>query len=94
MTRRGTTNRNDRGSSYARRRRKLWLIATYGWPELELVCCWLCDLVLDLATLTVDRYPVPGIEGGTYTPDNIRPACGFCNSSDGAKLAAVRRRNG
>lgn len=91
-TRRGTTNSNVRGSAAHRRIRKLWLIATYGWPELQLVCCWLCDLVLDLETLTVDRHPVPGVDGGRYTRDNIKPACPFCNSSTGGKLGNLRRR--
>ena len=90
--RRGTSNSNDRGSAACRRVRKLWLIATYGWPDVGLVCCWLCELVLDLQTLTVDRYPVPGVEGGRYTRDNIRPACPPCNSSTGGTLGNLRRR--
>lgn len=33
--------------------------------------------------LTIDRI-VPGCRGGTYRRNNIRPACGTCNSETGA----------
>jgi hypothetical protein len=42
--------------------------------------------VLDDATITVDRI-VPGRDGGTYRRNNIRPACGPCNSETGGALA-------
>lgn len=42
-------------------------------------------------TLTVDRYPIPGIEGGKYARGNSRPACSYCNSADGAFIAVARR---
>lgn len=31
------------------------------------------------SALTIDRI-VPGCQGGTYRRDNVRPACGKCNS--------------
>lgn len=42
-------------------------------------------------TLTVDRI-IPGVQGGTYRRNNIRPACGDCNSETGGALAS-RGRN-
>jgi 5-methylcytosine-specific restriction endonuclease McrA len=51
------------------------------------VCrCYRCGKLLTVDTVTVDRI-VPGCLGGTYRRDNIRPACGRCNSSTGGKLS-------
>jgi 5-methylcytosine-specific restriction endonuclease McrA len=50
--------------------------------------CYRCGRLLTVATVTVDRI-IPGCQGGTYRRENIRPACGPCNSSTGA---AKRRR--
>lgn len=52
--------------------------------------CYRCGALLTADTLTVDRI-VPGCRGGTYRRENIRPACGTCNSSTGA---TTRRRAG
>src|SRR5690242_13516145 len=46
--------------------------------------CYRCGQLLAVDTVTVDRI-VPGCQGGTYRRDNIRPACGFCNSSTGGR---------
>lgn len=35
------------------------------------------------SSLTIDRI-IPGCGGGTYRRNNIRPACGQCNSETGA----------
>lgn len=48
--------------------------------------CYRCGKLLSVETLTVDRI-TPGCEGGTYRRNNIRPACGPCNSSTGGRLA-------
>lgn len=37
------------------------------------------------SALTLDRI-VPGCKGGTYRRNNIRPACGACNSETGGAL--------
>jgi hypothetical protein len=80
--RRGTTNRNVRGSSTDRRRRREWLVQTYG--SNGRVLCWRgCGAWLTVDTLTVDRL-VPGCRGGTYRRENIRPACAPCNTSWGS----------
>ncbi len=110
-TRRGTTNRNDRGSSYARRARRKWLIENYAANVPGFTRCYRCgDLLYNpddhpgaygelswfgggpgvvsalARPLTVDRI-IPGCSGGTYRRNNIRPACGACNSETGGALA-------
>lgn len=131
---RGTTNGNQRGSSYSRAARRAFLLATYAadvqvlqitwepghvgryypssredqaermarldqpaldddWAQaatsytLLATCrCFRCGTLLTDGTLTVDRI-IPGCEGGTYRRNNIRPACGPCNSETGGALA-------
>lgn len=58
-TRRGTTNRNARGSAADRRRRREWLVAEFG--DGTVVVCSTCPVVLTVDTVTADRYPVPGL---------------------------------
>ena len=82
-------NGNVRGSAQDRRRRKQWLLDTFG--DGTEVMCHLevsdqCEMVLTFETLTVDRV-VPGCLGGRYTRNNIRPACGPCQDHQGGKLA-------
>lgn len=84
---RGTSNSNARGSSYARMRRREWLVDTYASEHPGKCRCYRCGTLLDVLTVTVDRI-VPGCQGGKYTRDNIRPACASCNSVTGG---AVRR---
>ena len=123
---RGTTNRNERGSTIDRAARRLYLINTYmadkwmlivtagpagpwrqavesdattnQWclaselPHATIVptCrCYRCGELLTVDTVTVDRI-IPGCQGGTYRRNNIRPACGTCNSSTGGKLRSIR----
>ena len=81
---RGTTNRNARGSSYDWAARCAWLLAIFG--DGVKVPCYRCGVVFDDVTITVDRI-VPGRDGGTYRRNNIRPACGPCNSETGGALA-------
>lgn len=85
---RGCSNQNQRGSSYNRRARKLWLLATFG--DGISVACFRCAAVLLYSTLSVDRKK-PGAEGGRYTRDNIRPCCLPCNSETGGALGSARR---
>jgi hypothetical protein len=51
--------------------------------------CYRCGELLTVATVTVDRI-IPGCKGGTYRRNNIRPACGFCNSQTGAVLRSKK----
>jgi len=53
--------------------------------------CYRCGCLLTVDTVTVDRIK-PGCQGGRYTRDNIRPACGRCNSETGGALGAARKK--
>lgn len=91
---RGTTNRNARGSAADRAVRKQWLLDTFG--DGKRTQCLLrsspeCARWVTLATISVDRFPLAGCEGGTYRRDNIRPACLPCNSVTGGRLGAARK---
>lgn len=116
---RGTTNGNARGSSYARRARRAWLMVHFAADVSGFCRCYRCGallynpddwsgvperpgrymiagqvwedgrpVVLTAIPLTVDRI-IPGCQGGRYTRNNIRPACGPCNSETGG---STRRR--
>lgn len=116
VQRRGTSNRNDRGSVETRRRRREWLVTNWRadvdvmvmrnlpcpdgqvrdvlvpvepgdhCPERQPACrCYRCGQLLTVDTVTADRI-VPGCQGGTYRRDNIRPACGRCNSVTGGAV--------
>lgn len=45
-TLRGTTNQNQRGSSYSRRSRRSWLIATYASDVPGFCRCYRCGVLL------------------------------------------------
>lgn len=87
---RGTTNTNVRGSSYQRRARKWWVLKVFESPRFGAgwTHCYRCLALLCYETLTIDRM-VAGCHGGTYRRDNIRPACGPCNSETGAVLRST-----
>lgn len=87
---RGTTNRNVRGNTADRRKRRDWLAATYASDVPGHCRCYRCGTLLTTATLTVDRI-VPGSAGGTYVRNNIRPCCGACNSITAPSAKASRR---
>ncbi len=53
--------------------------------------CYRCGDLLTAETVTVDRI-IPGCKGGTYRRDNIRPACGPCNSETGGALTGQATR--
>lgn len=82
-----------RGNSYDRRRRKLWLLATFDQDLGPDKCrCWLdlaegCRVELDIHTITVDRID----PGGTYARPNIQPACRVCQNTQGALITKEKR---
>lgn len=82
-SRRSTSNANVRGNTVERRIRRAWLVTVYG-DGLH-VRCFHCGTLLDVNTVSPDRIR-PGVLGGTYDRDNIRPACLGCNVSDGGRL--------
>lgn len=88
MTRRGTTNRNQRGNTRDRAARKLWLLTAYESDMGPGLCrCYRCGELLTAREVTVDRI-IPGARGGTYRRNNIRPACARCNSETGGAVRA------
>lgn len=74
-----------RGNNKARKRRKEWLLETFG-DGATCECAFECGTALTLETVTADRYPLSGKEGGRYIRGNIRPACIACNASDGQRV--------
>jgi hypothetical protein len=77
--------RDQRGSSYDRRRRRAALLATFAVEGGTV--CHLCGAWLDPeGDWHVDRFPVPGVRGGRYTRNNIRPSCAKCNTGHGLLL--------
>lgn len=91
---RGCSNTNERGNAKARRVRKQWLLDTYG--NGKAARCWLavqdvCVKWVTFETLTVERV-TPGHKGGTYRRENIKPACGPCQSYQGGRIGQERLR--
>jgi hypothetical protein len=70
-------------------RRKIEMYQLVGDVVEDCCRCFRCGILLTIVTLTVDRI-IPGCKGGTYRRDNIRPACGPCNSETGGSLAGKR----
>jgi 5-methylcytosine-specific restriction endonuclease McrA len=59
-----------------------YVVKVEGLPTCR---CYRCGKLLHYETLTTDRI-IPGCRGGKYRRDNIRPACGMCNSVVGGAL--------
>lgn len=59
------------------------MLVTFG--DGETVQCYRCPRILVYATMEVDRI-VPGVLGGRYRRDNIRPACSDCNIETGNEV--------
>lgn len=77
-----------------RRRRKAWLLEQFGDGSSAPCTMELhhpdCPGTLTLVNVSVDRYPLAGIDGGTYRRDNIRPVFMLCNSAGGGRLSKER----
>lgn len=91
--RRSRSNRNDRGSSYSRRRRREWLVEQFG--DGLFVACFLqsspyCLYVLDVDNVSADRLRL-GVDGGSYRRGNIRPSCGPCQADQGGEVGQQRK---
>lgn len=106
---RGTSNGNARGSSADRRARRAWIVLSYASDIPGYTRCYRCGRFLfnpddtDVANsqdaedrgalpLTIDRI-IPGVKGGTYRRNNIRPACAGCNSETGGALSHSKKRD-
>lgn len=92
LTRAGRSGGDDRGNAEDRRRRKRYLIETYG--DGHTTRCAFCKAPLSYDTVTVDRFPVPGRAGGRYTRDNVRPACSLCNKEDQGRAGMLAIQTG
>lgn len=88
---RTSSNSNSRGSSKDRKARKLWLLREFGDGTTAQCSFAGCTQTVTFDTLTVDRYPIAGRDGGSYKRGNIRPACAHCNYADGGKAGAEVR---
>jgi hypothetical protein len=80
MTTRGTSNTNDRGSSYDRAARRAHLKRIHDAGHGCVWCFWCGRKV---RKWEVDRWPLCGHAGGRYTRNNIVPACPACNRARG-----------
>lgn len=85
-----------RGNNRDRRRRKIWMLATFDkdlGPDKARCHLLLSDrcqteaAVLDFHTVTADRIN----PGGTYAHPNIRPACRLCQVRQGGLITRERR---
>ncbi|QXJ40726.1 HNH endonuclease [Curtobacterium phage Parvaparticeps] len=82
---RGSSNSDSRGSAASRRARKQWLLDEFG-DGTTAPCAFGCGVHVNFQTITVDRFPIPGAQGGRYVRGNIRPACEPCNREDGYRI--------
>lgn len=80
---RGHSNKNSQPNSKARKRLKLFLLERDGDGE-TVACGFGCGTMLTLETITLDRFPIMAMDGGTYARANVRGACGPCNSLQGS----------
>ncbi len=89
---RGRCNSAERGSSHARRSRRLWLLTEgAGWGgDGETVPCWECHVILWFEDIFVDRI-IPGERHGRYTRDNIAPHCCLCSCRQGQRRTTQLR---
>jgi hypothetical protein len=81
------------GSAETRRKRKQWLLDTFGNGQVAFCGFPGCKALLTFTSLTVDRYPDVG---GSYRRGNIRPACATCQNRQGnaimRAIVAARRK--
>ena len=72
-----------RGNSTDRKRRKIWMIATFGFGNF--VLCVHCAITLDYDHVEADRI----VPGGSYRHENVQPSCSPCNKSRSNNTAWV-----
>jgi hypothetical protein len=85
MRDRGHRNSNERGSSENRRKRKQWLLDTFG-DGITAPCSEPdCDTMVTFLTIFVDRI-IPAHLGGTYRRGNIQPHCQYHSCLQGYQI--------
>ena len=91
-----SSNSNERGSSYDRRRRRAWLVETFGLRNargrIAWVVCHHCGrrMRASAGVWEVDRFPVCGHAGGSYRRGNIVISCPDCNKRCASSHSACR----
>lgn len=86
------SNKNRRPNSYKSRELKVWMLREFG-DGITVPCHGTCgrqDLLY--SQFTKDLYPIPARRGGKYEKGNVRPMCMSCNAADGARQAALERK--
>lgn len=63
-----------RGNAQDRRRRKLWMLDTFG--DGERCECVHCHVSLTYDVVEADRI----VPGGSYRRENVQPSCRRCNA--------------
>lgn len=53
--------------------------------------CYRCGALLAADEVSPDRWPIAGVDGGTYKRGNIRPSCLPCNVATGSALGHERK---
>jgi 5-methylcytosine-specific restriction endonuclease McrA len=82
-----------RGNNADRRRRKVWMLATFDLDlgpdkaRCKLGLSSRCRGELTFDTITADRID----PGGTYRHENVQPACRACQHEQGALITRERR---
>lgn len=74
---------DKRGNSVDRRKRKEFLVNKFG--NGITAPCWECKSPLRVNEMVADRI-IPGIRGGRYTRNNIRPQCHPCSRKQGYEI--------
>jgi 5-methylcytosine-specific restriction endonuclease McrA len=69
-----------RGNSTDRRRRRAWMLIT--WGDGTTCPCVHCGATLDDSTVEADRI----VPGGPYVRANVQPACRRCNLDRSNKI--------
>jgi 5-methylcytosine-specific restriction endonuclease McrA len=69
-----------RGNSTDRRRRKFWMLVT--WGDGVKCPCVHCGAILTYETVEADRI----VPGGSYARSNVQPACRGCNLARSNKV--------
>ena len=96
---RQTSNKNQRGGSADRKARRYWLASPktgFGGDGVSVECAFDgCTTIVraDDGSMWVDRFPIPGRDGGTYKHGNIRPSCAMCQTREGAYTAQAAMRD-
>lgn len=63
---------------------RLWEESRYETTEGYRADCVVCGTPMPHSEASMDRYPIPGCQGGTYAYENVRLTCQPCNEAAGS----------